>query len=308
MRELAIPEWSDSKWVQVVMHQLDNWPPAIAQMVSSVATERPEIRFLRAVAQWAGWPHPIRARLPSGASVRTSDAQHLAGLLEAGWRATPKDDLLLMEEPGGARVFVRPVDRESRDLCSLFETFVRSDYGTDFSEMCVVDLGGGNGDSSICFAARGASRVITLEPDPRNARVLRRNLALNPELLQIELCEAAVTPHESKFDLLLRIPYAELAGDRTRGPPATRIPVAGVPIGELLSGLTRVDLLKIDIEGGEYEILRAIPADAWTKIGAVCLEFHQGLQDLPALFEGHGFEVTASFGVRQGLLLASKGG
>lgn len=308
MRALTTPEWSDWKWIQATRHQLDNWPPALLQMISSVPTERPEIRLLRAVAQRAGWPHPLEARLRSGPGVRTSDAQHLAGLLEAGWRATPKDDLVLMEGPGGIRIFVRPVDRESRDLCSLFETFVRSDYGVDFAGMCVVDLGGGNGDSSICFASRGASRVITLEPDPRSARMLRRNLALNPALSQIELCEAAATPSEPTFELSLRNPYAELAGDRSHGPKPDRISVPGVPIGELLSGLARVDLLKIDIEGGEYGVLRAIPPDAWPKIGGACLEFHQGLQDLPQLFESRGFEVTASLGVRQGLLVASRVG
>jgi len=306
MQALEIPEWSDTKWVAAVRHQVRNWPAAVAQRMASIETARPEIRLLRGVCRTAGWPHPVEVKLRSGTILRTTDPWHLAGLLEAGWRVTPEGELLRLEGPEGVQLLVRPTDRESLDLCSLFETFVRGDYGDRFPEWDVLDLGGGNGDSALCFASRGARKVIAVEPDPRSLERMRRNLALNPSLSGIVPLEAAVTPNGAPIDLPLTSRYA--AGSGAGGvvslPPIVR--ARGVALEDLLSEFDRVDLLKIDIEGGEYEILSGLPAEGWPKIRAVRMEFHRGLQRLPALLEAHGFSVRASLGVEQGLLYAER--
>jgi len=236
--------------------------------------------------------------------VRTTDARHLAGLLESGWKVVVRAERLEMTGPDGTHLLVRPIDRESRDLCSLFETWVRGDYGLTFRGMNVLDVGGGNGDSAICFAARGAAKVVTVEPDPRSLEMLRENLALNPTLRQISLIEAGVTADGSPLELPLSTPYATVSRGAPLAAPPETVKVPGLAVARLLEMVPKVDLLKVDIEGGEYAVLRAIPSDGWTRIGAVRLEFHRGLQELPELFESHGFEVTASMGVSQGLLFA----
>jgi len=134
--------------------------------------------------------------------------------------------------------------------------------------------------------------------------MLRRNLALNPALTRIRAIEAAATASERSLEVPLRESYATSKGRDGASPRTVTVP--GVPIGVILGEMPRVDLLKIDIEGGEYEILRAISTGAWETIREVRMEFHAGLQDLPQLFESHGFRVTASLGVRQGLLNASR--
>jgi hypothetical protein len=36
------------------------------------------------------------------------------------------------------------------------------------------------------------------------------------------------------------------------------------------------DLLKLDCEGGEYEILDSLPTDLWPRIRRIRMEFHRG--------------------------------
>jgi FkbM family methyltransferase len=304
MQELNLESWSDWKWLSALRHHYMNWPSAAVQMVSFAESKRPEIRLLQHVTRRVGLEHDVWVRFPDGSSILTSDAMHLAGLLEHGWRARPEGEFLRMESPTGVRILVRPIDACSRDLCSLFEINIRGDYGASFDGMTVVDIGAGDGDSALHFAAGGARQVIAVEPDYRNAGLIRRNLMLNPGLGQIVLREGAVTVNARTLDLEISNRY------RRSGEPGfaefRRVRVPGYPVEELLSSLDRVDLLKVDVEGAEYEILGAIGPSTWERISGVAMEFHSGLGPLPELFRSNGFAVTASLGVRQGLLFANR--
>ena len=52
--------------------------------------------------------------------------------------------------------------------------------------------------------------------------------------------------------------------------------VAGISLGQLLLDHTieSVDLLKIDVEGGEYAILESTPADVLSRIRNIVFEYH----------------------------------
>jgi FkbM family methyltransferase len=60
-------------------------------------------------------------------------------------------------------------------------------------------------------------------------------------------------------------------------------------------GLSRIDLLKIDVEKGEADVLAGIIDDDWPKIRQVVVEVHD-LEDrvaaVAALFQRHGFDVA----------------
>jgi FkbM family methyltransferase len=279
---------------------------AALQVVSGAVSNRLEIRVLRRLARWAAFDRPASLELRAGFTILTSDAQHLAGLLDSGWLVHPQEDLALMEANNGTRILVRPVDSVGRDLCTLFEVFVRTDYGADFDGMTVVDIGAGNGDSTIYFATHGARSVVALEPDPRNAELVRRNLSLNLLHDQVHFREEAVTSGARNLEMQLAIPYAVGHGSNRAADTTKIVRVKAVPIQELLSSLERVDLLKLDVEGAEYEILGAILPEQWRKISAVRMEFHRGLRNLPQLFESHGFDVVATLDADQGLLFATK--
>ena len=61
-------------------------------------------------------------------------------------------------------------------------------------------------------------------------------------------------------------------------------------------GLQRIDFLKIDCEGGEYDIFRNIPTEQWKRIQRIAMEFHelgpgQEHQELVTCLRQQGFHV-----------------
>jgi len=60
-------------------------------------------------------------------------------------------------------------------------------------------------------------------------------------------------------------------------------------------GVTRIDLLKVDVEKSEMEVIAGLADDDWGKIEQAILEVHDlgdRLRDVSALLRAHGFNVT----------------
>jgi len=64
----------------------------------------------------------------------------------------------------------------------------------------------------------------------------------------------------------------------------------------------KISLLKIDIEGGEYEVMSAFSSEAWEKIENVFLEYHdlqpRDHESLKKILQNNGFRIkitTSSF-------------
>jgi FkbM family methyltransferase len=124
----------------------------------------------------------------------------------------------------------------------------------------VIDAGGCFGDTALLFAHKVGTdgQVFSFEFAPANIEIFRRNLELNPRLArQISIVERALWSH-SDVEL-------ECLGDG----PSTRVAAgagrsAGSGVARSITlddfareaQLTRLDLVKMDIEGAEFEALR----------------------------------------------------
>jgi len=109
--------------------------------------------------------------------------------------------------------------------------------------------------------------VVGLEPDPHNAAAHRRQIEINGLRASWDLIEAAAVTAEG--------PVAFTVGRGTNGRVADAAEegaasVAGHDAFALLDG---IDLLKIDIEGGEWAIL-ADPRTGALEVPVVMLEYH----------------------------------
>jgi FkbM family methyltransferase len=110
-------------------------------------------------------------------------------------------------------------------------------------------------------------RIVALEPDPRNFARHRRQIELNGLGSSWEVIQAAAVTAEG--------PVSFTVGRGTNGQVTDALEdgaasVAGRDAFALLDGL---DLLKIDIEGGEWAIL-ADPRAAALRVPIVMLEYH----------------------------------
>ncbi|MHB1810003.1 MAG: FkbM family methyltransferase [Solirubrobacteraceae bacterium] len=116
----------------------------------------------------------------------------------------------------------------------------------------IVDLGANVGLFGAFAAARWPqARILAFEPDPGNAAVHERTIAANALEHRWELARTAAGAHDGAARFAGgRVALSHLL-DRSEQ-------VAGsfeVPVEDVVPRLAGVDLVKIDIEGGEWAIL-----------------------------------------------------
>jgi FkbM family methyltransferase len=171
------------------------------------------------------------------------------------------------------------------DVRVLNEMWLEDPYLRGFAQLprdttCVVDIGANRG----YFASRIAcgyprARIYCYEPEPRNAAILRLNVARNNLDDRIEVMEVAVTATTDRTAQLALAPLPRnntmLAAERQLR-DARLITVPAVGIGEALSTVLSeeptIDLLKLDVEGLEPALLRAIPRDIYPSIDRIAAE------------------------------------
>lgn len=140
----------------------------------------------------------------------------------------------------------------------------------------LVDLGANIGFTSLYLARRlNLEYVIAVEPDPTNARILRRNLEQNE--VPGHVVEAAVGPTDGRAafrrDRDSRVGRLDAVGD---------IGVRVLSMRSVIENLpeeVRPTMLKIDIEGGEEELFSGDVS--WLgHFDCLMAELHPGLADM----------------------------
>lgn len=142
------------------------------------------------------------------------------------------------------------------ELAGAVEVLCTSDYDTPVGNvMRVLDLGANVGFATILFAARYPNaHIVALEPAPDTFRRLKGNVGHLSRVTVLQL--AAGPPGEITMDL--GMPSTERRGSGS----ATGVRVRRISLGQLLDLLDWpvLDVLKVDIEGDEFDVLREVAA------------------------------------------------
>jgi FkbM family methyltransferase len=126
-------------------------------------------------------------------------------------------------------------------------------YGGDL-EGVVVDIGANVGSFSL-LASRQAERVIAYEPDPRNIECLLKNIKTNKVKNIVVHRQAVGTPGTRTLNVnLINCGHSNLyfANDEKE-----QTEVESVSLAQVFddNNLDRIDVLKVDCEGAEWEFL-----------------------------------------------------
>lgn len=169
--------------------------------------------------------------------------------------------LEIREMPDGARLLLRP-----HDQCIVEEVYGGGVYSGAAIEpgQTVVDAGAHIGSFALMAAKRvgPTGRVLAFEPSPDTFALLRRNLELNP-MPWVRLHALALGTRSGLATLHAAEPGRGNPAADTLMPAEGRMPVqvAVRPLDEVLAedGVTRVDHLKVDVEGAELLVLDGAP-------------------------------------------------
>lgn len=125
------------------------------------------------------------------------------------------------------------------------------DYCTPIKNPVILDLGAQVGLASIYFSQLKGARIVSVEPSPQMFHILNMNKDLYP---MIEPVNYAATCKDEKRQMAASNDTAP--ADSLYYNHGTHFDIEGRTIETIMNekGLTHIDALKVDIEGGEYEL------------------------------------------------------
>ncbi len=214
-----------------------------------------------------------------------------------------------------------------RALLAVFrEVFMEDIYAVDRLAASlpvgatIVDIGANAGLFSLLMLSRRSdARIVAFEPFPANFSMLKANAEMNADVPGgIEPCQYAVlgSPHATAtlfFDSGKEFtPTASLVEPKD-GDAVDKVTVRGITFQESLEALniSSLDLLKVDCEGGEFDLFYNTPDECFEIVGQMVIEVHESeaeghdLGRLHARIESLGFRcMVSSAGGRRFMLRA----
>jgi FkbM family methyltransferase len=185
----------------------------------------------------------------------------------------------------------------------IYEIFVEDEYRLDWftadlgDDPVALDIGAHVGCFSVAFARRHPkSRVDAYEASPSTTVYLQRNIDDNRLGDRVHGNNLAVQAVAGHLELADNGAASGHNGVLHLKEDVARVTVPSVSMAEALtiSGRT-ADLVKIDTEGGEYDMVLGSRPEDWAGVRRVVLEYH----DLP----GHSWEELEAFFTSAGLHL-----
>jgi FkbM family methyltransferase len=188
------------------------------------------------------------------------------------WRLLRSGRELTLKFKDETRLILRPLPHH--DYGVAYEVFVMASYVNptpmDPSKMrCIVDLGANVGYSCLFWSRKYPNaEIVAFEPHPDHIELLNRNMELN-------LISNRVTVHAAAAGPRAGTAFLADAGSSSMLVQLNRPRTITVPVVDFFDvvGDRRIDLLKMDIEGGEYALIEDSRFQQ-LNVGALVLEWH----------------------------------
>lgn len=198
------------------------------------------------------------------------------------WRRSPIEPGALLKvdlDLNGTAVSLALRPRDG-DLAILYEVLARRAYQLPDGlrptkqELTIVDAGANIGLSSLYFASTYPNaRIFSIEPNPENFALLKKNVAQFPNIKPIQACVTAEAGQQVFISTSGRASHFKMNNKRQG------ISVRGLSLDELCEDeqLDFIDFLKMDVEGAERKIFAA--PTFLKRTGVIAAELH-GRYDL----------------------------
>jgi len=192
----------------------------------------------------------------------------------------------------------RLVDEAGSMAGTIAVVFVRREYGLLENCRVIVDIGSNMGTFALYAALQcPAAKVHCFEPEPRNFATLQRNIALNSLQDRVLLYPCAVASSSGERDMAVTSSPLNTLVPVDNG--ANRVRVSCLCLSDILErlGVDRIDVLKVNCEGAEYEIFENLPQECFQRLPDIRLEYHnldrshRNGRALAKVLEDHGYRI-----------------
>ncbi|GAB4577672.1 MAG: FkbM family methyltransferase [Anaerolineales bacterium] len=186
------------------------------------------------------------------------------------------------------------------DVWIIKETCLDRDYethGTQIQEnWTVLDIGAAGGDFAILTAREHPrTRVLAYEPSPTSFAVFQENIRLNGVKNILAFPQAVAS---TSGTLSLSTAGAAVQHSTTQVSTEAAVQVQAITLEDVFgtNQLERCHFLKMDCEGGEFDILLNARPETLARIERICLEYHDGFTafshtDLQNHLQQNGYQV-----------------
>jgi FkbM family methyltransferase len=175
----------------------------------------------------------------------------------------------------GRKYYLR---KSSSDLPVFRQIFMDGDYDihVGFTPKVIVDLGANIGLASLYFHERFPdARIIALEPDKGNFKQFITNVS---HYVNIKPLNLAIWSESKSLHLVQNKNFGEwgmqVSSNKVEN-SNEMVDAISIPKLMELEGVTGIDILKIDIEGAEYELFK--DASWLVNVRVIIIELHDAM-------------------------------
>ena len=176
----------------------------------------------------------------------------------------------------------------------IFGIFMDGEYDRlDVAGKTVIDVGANIGDTAIYFICRGASRVIAIEPFPRNHETAIKNILANNLRDKITLLLAGCAGISTNITVDANS-QSSPTNQLTEVKHGIKVPL--MTLEEIMNeyDVSEKAILKMDCEGYEYDIILSASKETLQRFQQIQIEYHYGYKNLKKKLDECGFEVEVT--------------
>jgi FkbM family methyltransferase len=209
--------------------------------------------------------------------------------------------------------------RSEADESVFEEIFIDRDYklldpAITKAKTLILDIGAHTGYFAIYASALNpTTQILSFEPELSNFKLLKENLKQN-RIHNAKAKNLAVAGKEGTRTLILsEDSHNHSLIEEAANNPKETITIQTTTLDKILSNATTCDLVKMDVEGAEYEILAATQPETFAKIKTLFIEYHEFTPDqnhktLTRTLEKQGFKTQTQqnhYDKRLGYIIAT---
>lgn len=151
----------------------------------------------------------------------------------------------------------------------------------------VVDAGANVGFFTLYAEINGAKRIYSIEPDAFPFFYLNKNFYNKPTVITINKALSTDCNGTEFFHVLggsVASSQYKVTDDSVVGFVET------IDMNTICSIESNINLVKMDVEGSEFAILKSLSSKNFRKINQFFVEFHSNPSELYTIFQAHGFK------------------